>query len=552
MDTEYNDFDDMRDFIDDDDSIGGEDDDLFYDAFDDEISQPDEDEDEPDMSDFDEDSAEQLEDIENESDSLDDIDIAIDSEEQYEEAADDEYGDEVDSQFADEDGTVIDGSSLLDDDDDSGRIITSANDGNNFIGDTNTAVVVASGEEDQDTFKIIYVDITNVAVTHRIRSNPNVDELAKQIRETGLLEPITVALTQTKGVYVLLDGFRRLLACAKLKKPKIPCVVNRNINVPDIPIIEALYNKNRTYTIKEMIGYIDYLEKEKGVMNAQLIEYLLPLNPGDYNKLKDILADNDDDILDKLYNGTFQIEQAFKKVEKKRKAMNADEKEAKKAEQANENGADLDKINDQGEEINESETGQLTDDQVAALNASAASLEEGLDDQTVEEMDAEANNIDDSFKPHQQKTGEREYIDPNLKKSVLVRDGYKCWCCKTGGEAFVDVLDFHHIVPVFLGGKDSKDNAVMLCLTCHRMVHLYQTRDLYLPQAKTDEEINAMTDGEKAVYTAERDRYKRIIKLGTVIREGMHQKGINLQQYKKDHPIGNIGRNKPGQSQEKT
>ena len=83
------------------------------------------------------------------------------------------------------------------------------------------------------------------------------------------------------------------------------------------------------------------------------------------------------------------------------------------------------------------------------------------------------------------------------------------------------------------------------------MVHLYQTRDLYLPDPKSEDEVNAMTDGERAMYEAERNRYKRIIKLGTFIREGMHQKGMNLQQYKKEHPIGNIGRNKPGQGQEK-
>ena len=132
-----------------------------------------------------------------------------------------------------------------------------------------------------------------------------------------------------------------------------------------------MYNKHKTYTIKEMVDYIDYLEKEKGVMNPQLIEYLLPLNPGDYNKLKDIIADNDDDILDKLFNGTFSIEQAFKKVEKKRKAMTADEKEAKKAEQASENGADLEKINMQGEEVIGDEESQLTEEQIAGLNASA-------------------------------------------------------------------------------------------------------------------------------------------------------------------------------------
>lgn len=480
------------------------------------------------------------------------VEVEVDEDDAVEVDEDDAV--DVDTSYADNDGTVIDAQSLLEEDEatETDRYISQINNGNDFIGDTNTQVVVTSGKEDNDTFKVIYVDIPNIAVTKRIRTDTNVDDLQKSIRETGLLEPLTVAMTQQDGVYVLLDGYRRLIACAKLHKNKVPCVVNKNINVPDIPIIEALYNKSRVYTIPEMVEYINYLEKDKGIMNPQLIEYLLPLNPGDYNKLKDILADNDEDIVDKLYSGVYNIETAFKKLEQKRKKMSASEKENKKAEQASENGADIEKLNNQGETAGLDEDGLLTDEQVENLHANASSLDEGLDNQTVEEMDAEANNIDDSFKPHQQKVGEREYIDPNLKKSVLVRDGYRCWCCKTGGEAFVDVLDFHHIVPVSLGGKDTKENAVMLCLTCHRMVHLYQTRDLYLPAAKSEDEINAMTEDERAIYNAERDRYKRIIKLGTVIREGMHQRGMNREQYKKANPIGNIGRNKPGQGQERT
>ena len=492
------------------------------------------------------------------------------SEEESEQSEDDNYSllnEEMDDESdtsdsesdhveADNDGTVIDGDDLLSedtDDDENARIISQRNSSNNFLGDTPTQISVASSDTNQDTFRMVYADIGKIAVTKRIRTSQNVDDLQKQISETGLLEPITVGLTRTEGVYVLLDGFRRLIACAKLGKTKIPCVINRNINTADIPIVTALYNKNKVYTIKEIIEYISYLEKDMGIMNPQLIEYMLPLNPGDYNKLKDVLADNDDDILDKLYSGIFTIDQAFKKVEKNRKSMTQDEKDMKKLQQATENGQDMEKVKDQGEELSqaEDEGSNMTEEQLNQLGANAQSLDDNLDDQSVEEMDKAANEIDNSFKPHQQKVGEREYIDPNLKKQVMARDGYKCWCCNTGGEAFVDVLDFHHIIPVFLGGKDTKENAVMLCLTCHRMVHLYQTRDLYLPDPKSEDEVNAMTDGERAMYEAERNRYKRIIKLGTFIREGMHQKGMNLQQYKKEHPIGNIGRNKPGQGQEK-
>ena len=55
---------------------------------------------------------------------------------------------------------------------------------------------MTSGKEDNDTFKVIYVDIPNIAVTKRIRTDTNVDDLQKSIRETGLLEPLTVAMTQ--------------------------------------------------------------------------------------------------------------------------------------------------------------------------------------------------------------------------------------------------------------------------------------------------------------------------------------------------------------------
>lgn len=497
------------------------------------------------------DSSEQPED---DSDQSEDDNYSLLNEEMDDES--DTSDSESDHVEADDDGTVIDGDDLLSedtDDDENARIISQRNSSNNFLGDTPTQISVASSDTNQDTFRMVYADIGKIAVTKRIRTSQNVDDLQKQISETGLLEPITVGLTRTEGVYVLLDGFRRLIACAKLGKTKIPCVINRNINTADIPIVTALYNKNKVYTIKEIIEYISYLEKDMGIMNPQLIEYMLPLNPGDYNKLKDVLADNDDDILDKLYSGVFTIDQAFKKVEKNRKSMTQDEKDMKKLQQATENGQDMEKVKDQGEELSqaEDEGSNMTEEQLNQLGANAQSLDDNLDDQSVEEMDKAANEIDNSFKPHQQKVGEREYIDPNLKKQVMARDGYKCWCCKTGGEAFVDVLDFHHIIPVFLGGKDTKENAVMLCLTCHRMVHLYQTRDLYLPDPKSEDEVNAMTDGERAMYEAERNRYKRIIKLGTFIREGMHQKGMNLQQYKKEHPIGNIGRNKPGQGQEK-
>ena len=41
-------------------------------------------------------------------------------------------------------------------------------------------------------------------------------------------------------------------------------------------------------------------------------------------------------------------------------------------------------------------------------------------------------------------------------------------------------------------------------------------------------------------------RFKRIIKLGSIIRKGMVAKGMNKEQYKKEHSNAGIGRRKPG------
>ena len=154
-----------------------------------------------------------------------------------------------------------------------------------FISDTGDIVVMDPNEKG-DNFKLIYVDIENIAIVPRIRKNKNVEDLVRSIKSTGLLKPIIVSPTQTDGIYVLIDGFRRIVACAKTGIRKIPCIVNTRVNTPEIPILEALYNHSKEYSVQEVVDYIDYLEKQKGIMSASMIEYLLQMNSGDYTKIK--------------------------------------------------------------------------------------------------------------------------------------------------------------------------------------------------------------------------------------------------------------------------
>ena len=415
---------------------------------------------------------------------------------------------------------------------------------NDFIDSTGNIVVMSKGDIN-NTFTIEVLNYKNIAVSHRIRSGRNVEDLVKSIQSTGLLRPLVVAPLITEGQYVLLDGYRRLLACVRCGITNVPVVVNHRIKTTEIPVLEAMYNLNKPYNIKDMIDYIEYLEKEKGLRDPIVIEYLLALDSGDYSKLKDVLIDNDPDIVDKLLLGQLSIQQAFKALEKRRSKESRDEKDLRKATSVYAN-ADENGISDIEESGEVGESGEaLSEDQLKSIAIDVNSLDSDLDDKSLDEMVEDSNNIK-GFEAHKQKVGEREYIDPVIKKSVLARDNFTCKCCLNGGESYVDILDYHHIVPVFLGGADTPDNGITLCVACHRLVHLWGTGDLYLPKEKTSVELSEMTEEDKSRYKLELARFKRIVKIGDSIRNGIAKMGMNRQQYKKEHSNAGIGRRKPG------
>jgi hypothetical protein len=58
-------------------------------------------------------------------------------------------------------------------------------------------------------------------------------------------------------------------------------------------------------------------------------------------------------------------------------------------------------------------------------------------------------------------------LDENLRIATLMRDGYECTQCKKKNTH----LDAHHIVWKEDGGKDTIDNLITVCKSCHRKVH---------------------------------------------------------------------------------
>lgn len=404
-----------------------------------------------------------------------------------------------------------------------------------FISPDGQIVVMDPNDSNDDCFKLTYIDIANIAVTQRIRKATSVEDLVKSIKSTGLLKPVFVAPTSADGVYVLLDGYRRLIACAKAGRRSIPCVINTKVSVPDIPVLEAMYNHQKSYSIKEMIDYIDYLEKEKGIMSASMIEYLLQMNSGDYTKLKDLLNDNDEDIISKMMEGQYTIDQAFKKLEQRRKKESAEEKDQRKAQKAYEDDPEssMAAIADSGDSVDDG--AQLTEDEIKGLAINASDIND-IEEESLGELIKQGNEVS-GFKPHKQDPKYRERLDPTLRKSVLARDKNTCQICNMiSGMEFTEVLDVHHIIEVYLGGSDAIENLITACTVCHKLIHLHARGELNI---RPESEMNE----------AEKNRFKKIVYLGNIIRKGMEAKNMKVEQLKQMDNADSIGRTKPGTGQ---
>lgn len=477
---------------------------------------------------------------------LDDEDMLLDDAELLDDSEEDLLGDEdLFEEGANEDGTEIDMEEMgligNTDEEEADRTVDDyvvARPSREYIDEDGNLVVMDNSCEDTQGFGLEYVDIANISVAAaRIRKTQAIEGLYKSIKSTGLLEPLVIAPTQTDGYYILIHGYNRLLACAKAGITKVPCVVNNRVKTTEVPILEALYNHHKRYSMKEIIAYINYLEKEQGICSASMIEEIIQLDNGDYSKLKDILEDDDPDIVQKLYDEQLNIAQAFKALENRRKKESREEKDIKRAAKA----YDESKEENLGEQIKESgETGNdsvgLSDDELKSLAINPNKFDEDIENESLEDMIEEGNSIN-GYEANQQDYKNRERLDPDLRKAALARDNNTCKICQMGGPEYVDVLDEHHINEVYLGGKDELDNLITACTVCHKLVHKWSRGELHMRP------LEDMKD-------AERTKFKKIIALGNIIRKGMELKGMKVDELKKLDRAETIGRTKPGKGQE--
>ena len=103
--------------------------------------------------------------------------------------------------------------------------------------------------------------ISEVQVAERIRKdNGGLEELANDIREHGLINPITV-MEQTEGGYVLIAGLRRLKAMELLGAEEIRATVMTALEVDEMLMLEIAENEQRKeFTVSEKLAFAEKLK----------------------------------------------------------------------------------------------------------------------------------------------------------------------------------------------------------------------------------------------------------------------------------------------------
>ena len=103
--------------------------------------------------------------------------------------------------------------------------------------------------------------VSSIQVAERIRKdNGGLGELAGDIREHGLINPITV-MEQSEGGYVLIAGLRRLKAMERMGAKEIRATVMTALEADEMLMLEIAENEQRKeFTVSEKLAFAEKLK----------------------------------------------------------------------------------------------------------------------------------------------------------------------------------------------------------------------------------------------------------------------------------------------------
>lgn len=122
----------------------------------------------------------------------------------------------------------------------------------------------------------------------KIFDENDLEELARSIKNVGLIQPLVVR--KEKDKYVLIAGERRLRACKIAGLQKVPCIVRGYANPAEIALIENIQRKDlnpyeEALAYKKLIDEYGYtqeeLAKRLGISRSKIANSLRILNIGE-------------------------------------------------------------------------------------------------------------------------------------------------------------------------------------------------------------------------------------------------------------------------------
>ncbi len=120
------------------------------------------------------------------------------------------------------------------------------------------------------------IKISDIKIVDNIRTKlgkSNIAELMTSIKQNGLKQPIGVGKTKTDE-YVLIWGYRRMSACAKLGWKTIPAVVEDEPEFSELLIVNAIENLHRTDISPTELGRVCIKLSDLGLSMPEIVARL--------------------------------------------------------------------------------------------------------------------------------------------------------------------------------------------------------------------------------------------------------------------------------------
>lgn len=364
------------------------------------------------------------------------------------------------------------------------------------------------------------IEIDNIFTSSfkKVSRVDTVSGLSGVVAEWGVVSPIHVLALEDEDSYQLLDGLRRIFAALRAGEKTITAKVwdfsDKTEGKEMSNILSLMINRTQVYTPREQWEQMKILESTNNA-SPGLIEYLLQMKPGDAMKLKDVMLAEDtfEECREGLLMGKYDIDKAYKKLSNMRKKEDKLEKEdALSVDSTGLKEAEITQV--QHEETEEGEVEELLDSEEVKDILELGDVDGDISDIDIDELD-KTDEIRKGKGELHQETGKRRYIDPEVKKAVLIRDDFKCRACGVDGKSgmYLGILVYHHLIPVYAGGPDTVENGLTLCSNCHITLHNY-----LMGKVQINKEL--MTEEQKEIF-------KNIFKYGNIALEAAKRKGVS-------------------------